>query len=145
MKTNIAFWDTSAIVPLCAFQISSPRARKIQRAYKMIYVCWETLVEAYSAFNRSARNNTMTQVQYAAALRKLALLRKSWNEIPPKEAVREMAIDILESYPLRAGDALQLAAAMIWCDSKPRNRVFVTFDLLLADVAAQVGFTVVGL
>jgi hypothetical protein len=40
---------------------------------------------------------------------------------------------------------MQLAAALTWCKGKPRNRAFVCFDLLLADVAAQVGFNVIGL
>ncbi len=145
MKTKIAFWDTSAIVPLCIFQATSIRARQIQRAYQKPVVCWETFVEAFSAFNRALRNGALTKAKYDLAEQQITALQKSWFEVPPDTKVKNQAVELLEQYPLRAGDALQLAAALIWCKRKPHNRVFVCFDLLLADVAAQVGFTVIRL
>jgi hypothetical protein len=145
MKTNNAFWDTSAIVPLCTPQDSSFRARQLQRKYKRIFVCWETLVEIHSALNRLLREGKSTKDGHERAWNQVAFLQKAWTEMPPTDKLRNRAVDLLESYPLRAGDALQLAAALIWCNGKPRNRVFVCFDLLLADVAAQAGFTVIGL
>jgi hypothetical protein len=47
---------------------------------------------------------------------------------------------LLDDYPLRTGDALQLAAALISCNKNPRRRIFVCFDDRLAAVAEDVGF-----
>jgi hypothetical protein len=48
-----------------------------------------------------------------------------------------------EQYGLRALDSFQLAAALAWCRERPRGRSFVCGDILLAQVAAQTGFTIV--
>jgi len=48
----------------------------------------------------------------------------------------------LERFPIRAADALHLGAALIWCNQKPRGRLFVCNDRRLGDAARQSGFTV---
>ncbi len=45
------------------------------------------------------------------------------------------------AYPLSAADALQLAAALEWCEGKPRGNVFLTFDRRLREAAELAGFT----
>jgi predicted nucleic acid-binding protein len=64
-----------------------------------------------------------------------------WTAIKPSANVEREARALLEQYPLRAADALQLAAALEWCEGKPKGRVFLTFDQRLGEVAAQAGFT----
>jgi len=56
--------------------------------------------------------------------------------------VKDEALRVLDAYPLRAADALQLAAALIWCDQKPTRRIFISSDIRLCEAATQVGFTV---
>jgi hypothetical protein len=41
---------------------------------------------------------------------------------------------------LRATDALQLAAALVWCDETPRGEPFVCLDERLGDAARREGF-----
>ena len=43
-------------------------------------------------------------------------------------------------YPLKAADALQLAAAWTWCSGKAASCVFISADAQLLDAAGQVGF-----
>jgi predicted nucleic acid-binding protein len=50
---------------------------------------------------------------------------------------------LLRVHPLRAADALQLAAAIIAADSEPRSLAFVTLDDRLARAAEREGFPVV--
>jgi hypothetical protein len=38
---------------------------------------------------------------------------------------------------------LQLAAALVWCNERPRRRVMVCFDERLAAAAEQAGFTLI--
>lgn len=45
--------------------------------------------------------------------------------------------------PLRAADAVQLAAALVWCRERPRNRPFVCFDRGLAASGTVLGFRVI--
>ena len=47
---------------------------------------------------------------------------------------------LLERYDLRAADALQLAAALGWCENAPRGRVFLTADQKLREAALLSGF-----
>jgi predicted nucleic acid-binding protein len=49
---------------------------------------------------------------------------------------------LLELYPLRAADALQLAAALDYFEDSPRGNVFIAADQRLADAARQSGFSV---
>jgi hypothetical protein len=44
---------------------------------------------------------------------------------------------------LRAADALQLAAALIWCEEQPAGEVFVCLDDRLREAARREGFTLV--
>ena len=54
------------------------------------------------------------------------------------------ALTLLCSSPraLRAADAFQLAAALVWCKERPNRRLFVSFDNALADAAEAEGFDV---
>jgi predicted nucleic acid-binding protein len=105
-------------------------------------VWWGTTIEARSAFARLTREGQLTASQRTTAVRLLTQLRGSWDEMLPSEKVRTMAEDFPDEYGVRAADALQLAAALVWCRERPRRRPFVCFDERLAKVAAQVGFAV---
>jgi hypothetical protein len=48
-----------------------------------------------------------------------------------------------DAYGLRALDSFQLAAALVWCNEKPKSGVFVCDDPKLSVAARTVGFTVV--
>jgi len=140
-----AFWDTSGIVPLCCFQPQSARARQTSRVYARQVVWWATAVEAVSSFNRLRREAHITPKEYRQALERLEHLRHLWNEIQPTEEVRHRAERLLSSHPLRAADALQLSAALVWCGNHPRGRVFIGADGNLSDAAEGEGFTVIRL
>jgi hypothetical protein len=51
--------------------------------------------------------------------------------------------DATISYPLRAADALQLAAALIWCNRHPRGKTFISGDERLLEAAEKEGFNVI--
>ena len=62
--------------------------------------------------------------------------------IEPIEIVRELALAQLDRFPLKAGDALQLAAALVWCRQRPHRRTFVCNDRQLRSAADALGFEV---
>src|SRR5215471_18632744 len=91
---------------------------------------------------RSCEMGCLTSVFPQPARSRLESLLDSWREILPTEPVRELACVQLERLPIRAADALYLGAALIWCNQKPRGRLFVCNDRRLGDAARQAGFTV---
>ena len=141
MKKVDAFWDASAIVPLCVGQPGSGFARKALRN-KSIAVWWGTPLETTSAFARLSRAGELDQRQFQMAMTRLAALRLMWIEVQPSEGLRELAEELIQRHPLRAADALQLAAAVIWSRRHPRKRAFVCLDGGLMDAASKEGFSV---
>ena len=145
MNANIAFWDTSAIVPLCCNQKVSLSARKAHRNFRVPVIWWGTPVEIHSAFARLTVEGSLNVAQSAGAVRTWMQLYKRARKIRPEEELLELAISMPAAYNVRAMDAFQLAAALIWCGERPRNRPFFTADNRLAEAAAAAGFDVVSL
>jgi len=142
MKTESAFWDTSAIVPLCCHQDDSLAARRLARQYRKLVVWWGTRVEAHSALARLFREKEITSTELRRALAKLSSLRANQSIILPADRIGDLAEEVIDKYALRAGDALQLAAALAWCNHDPRHRLFVCLDHRLSEAAQKAGFTV---
>ena len=143
--SRTAFWDTSGIVPLCCFQAQSTQASRTARIYNRQVTWWAAAVEAISSFNRLYREKYLTTEGKQQALNRLAYLRKRWSEIQPADEVRDTAERLLNTHRLRAADALQLSAALVWCSHHPQGRHFVGADSSLADAAETEGFIVIRL
>jgi hypothetical protein len=79
----------------------------------------------------------------ALAFDRLRQLADGWHEIEPSEIVRENAVRFLRVHPLRAADALQLAAAFLAAERRPSSLEVVTLDDRLADAARKEGFELV--
>jgi predicted nucleic acid-binding protein len=140
-----AFWDTSALVPLCCFQPQSARARQATRTYSRQVVWWGTVIEAVSSLNRLTRDGKLDVKESSQAFARLDYLRARWNEVQPTEEVRNRAERLLRIHKLRAADALQLAAALVWCGDRPAGRVLIGADGNLSEAAAAESFTVIRL
>src|SRR5688572_4798449 len=105
----MAFWDASALAPLCFHQPPTGRLRRVARAERRMVVWWGTPVELRSTLARLAREGALgTAEDQAQALHRLLVLRRSWNEVLPSERVRALAELLPERYALRAADAFQL-------------------------------------
>lgn len=140
--SEIAFWDASALAPLCLQEPRSARCRKALREFSPA-VWWVTPVEISSAIARSRHSGSIFDREADEAYAILRRLRGMWLEIRPDDAVRDTACELLEKYPLRAADSLQLAAAMVWCRSRPMGRTFLCADRRLGEAAQSAGFSVV--
>ena len=137
-----AFWDTSALVPLCVRQQGTSLLRQLVRQYALV-VWWATSVEARSAFARDLRSGILTAVEHEQAQQRLEALRSIWREVQPTEPLRALAESLLDRYQLRAADALQLAAAYTWSLNRPFNRHLISGDKRLLQAAGAVGFRVI--
>jgi len=141
-KDSSAFWDTSAIVPLCCQQNLSQGMRKRWRETARVIVWWGTTVEVRRAISRLHSEGLLTSKGRQQALARLDILRQEWREMMPSDKVRSLAERLPDAYGLRALDSFQLAAALVWCNEKPKNRVFVCDDSKLSIAAQTAGFAV---
>ena len=103
---------------------------------------WATAVEGRGALVRLQRKGLLSVPAFQVSSERLSALLSSSKEIPPSKTVRDIALLQLDRFPLRAGDALQLAAALVWCNERPRGRWFVCDDRRLAAAATAAGFEV---
>jgi predicted nucleic acid-binding protein len=141
VKKTTAFWDSSALVPLCIRQAGSRQAQLYLRKFDLV-VWWGTYVEVHSAICRLHRERLINDANKQGALARLRLLSRGWREVVPDDQVRDLAMESLDKYVLRAADALQLAASLIWCQKQPSRRDFVSADRRLLQAAAAAGFSV---
>ena len=101
------------------------------------------VLECFAAFARLRREQHLDPDREERARRRAALIcTAAHREVAPTAALRERAGELLRLYPLRAGDALQLASALVWVDGPPAGEGFVCFDQRLRGAAAVEGFEV---
>lgn len=136
------YWDASAIVPLLVEEPRTADARAALAEDAGIVTWWGTRIECTSAIARLERAAALTPRQATRAIEVLRAIAAGWNEILPAEAVRETACRLLRVHPLRAADALQLAAATVMTGGRPAQAGFLAFDDRLRDAAGREGFLV---
>jgi predicted nucleic acid-binding protein len=136
-----AFWDASAVVHICVPPRASRRARMLLRAHPPV-IWWGTFVEVRGALARLRREGALSGAALQASLDRLSELLLSWREIQPSDSVRHLAAEQLDRFAIRAGDALQLGAALVWSKHRPRGRLFVSNDEILSAAARESGFDV---
>lgn len=135
------FWDSSAIVPLLLPEARSDSLTRLLVEDPEVVIWWATPLECQSALQRRHREHPLTQDQLAAATERLRHLVHHADTIAPTDELRRRAARLLSFHPLRAADALQLAAALVWCEEQPHGETFVSLDDRLRDAAFKEGFT----
>jgi predicted nucleic acid-binding protein len=138
------FWDSSAILPLLVPEARTDPLARLMREDAATAVWWATPVECASALARLEREGRLTAADWGVVTARLNAAARGWTEVPPIDRVRDQAIRILRLHPLRAPDALQLAAALVLADFEPRTLPFVTLDAHLGAAAGREGFEVLG-
>jgi predicted nucleic acid-binding protein len=139
----VKFWDASAIVPLLVAETTTPYLQALARRDPDMLVWWGSQAECVSALARLERGEALDRKSAALALDRLKQLADGWHEIEPSELVRENALRFLRVHPLRAADALQLAAALLAAERRPSSLELVTLDDGLAEAAGKEGFELI--
>lgn len=138
------FWDSSAVVPLLVGESGTRAAQALLRDDRSLVVWWGTSVECASAISRLEREGALDEASATEALGRLSRLAGAWHEIDATDALRETAVRCVRVHPQRAGDALQLAAALVAAQGRPSTLTVVTRDERLATAARREGFPVTG-
>lgn len=137
------FWDSSAIVALIADELLAPVARRVLEADERMAAWWGTSVECVAAVARQERDAGIGVDRAAELLRRLDALAAQWYEVSPGRRVKLIARRLLRVHPLKAADALQLAAAVAVAEDEPGLLGFVSFDAKLNEAAGREGFNLV--
>lgn len=136
------YWDSSAILPLCVEEPHSPTTKELLVEDAAMIVWWGTILECRSALARVFREGTLDEAGLEDAGRILSVLEDGWTEVQPVDDVRRTAARLLRVHPLRAADALQLAAALVWSGLRPEGQGMVCLDDRLRVAACKEGFDV---
>lgn len=137
------FWDSSAIVPLLIAERRSEVLTGHLAADAEPVIWWATPLECQSAIQRRHREQAFNTTEISGYGDRLRQLVQHADTIAPTDEVRRRAARLLAFHPLRGADALQLAAALIWCEEQPHGENFVSLDGRLRDAAAREGFALI--
>jgi uncharacterized protein len=138
----VKYWDPSAIVPVIIPQPDPGGRIALLEEDSQAMSWWGSRVECTSALFRLRRQETIDERELTQAFLRLETFFGKCLEVGPSEEVRKRAIRLLRAHPLRAADALQLAAALIACREEPASLPFVSGDQRLKAAAESEGFTV---
>ncbi len=136
------FWDSSALV---AIIVSQPQAETSeawlsQDSEVVVWALSET--EIRSAIWRLVREKRLTDKQAIALEAFTVELLAPAHVVVDFTEVQAIAARLLRLHPLRAADALQLAAALVWAEGHPAGKFFCCFDARLVAAAEKEGFAV---
>lgn len=135
------FWDTSAIIPVLLPEPRSAAITEALAADREVTLWWGTPVECLSAIYRRHRETAVPAPLLTDALSRLRALVEDADTVSPTDEVRRRAGRLVAAHPLRAADALQLAAALVWCEEQSHGETFVCLDGRLREAARREGFS----
>ena len=101
-----------------------------------------TSVEVLSAFRTLVLEQGRDEERAVIAERRLDELVRACHVVVDVAAVKRLASRLLRFHPLRAFDALQLGAALLWAEGHPEGRTLHTLDTRLGSGAEREGFVV---
>jgi len=107
------FWDSSALIPLFVQESHSPAIHALLAGDHEMIVWWASRVECAGAVHRLRREGAISVAAAAGLLTRLDEALAAADVVLPGEEPAATALRLLASHPLRAADALQLAAALV--------------------------------
>ena len=132
----IAYFDTSAIVPLVVDEQSSSRCEEHWLLADRVVSVRLVTVEARAALAQAARQGRLTARQLRGAVGGLEELVAQLDLVDVDDALVASAAELAESAALRAYDAVHLAAALEIADD---DLVVIAGDRALLDAASASG------
>lgn len=132
----IAYFDTSAIVPLLVHEPTTDHCARVWNEATRIVCARLVYPEACAALARAVRMQRLTSAQMVAATAELDDLVDQVDFIEITENLASVAGRLAQQHGLRGYDAVHLAAGVTIAD---HDVVFVTGEADLADAATASG------
>jgi hypothetical protein len=137
----VKYWDSSALLPLILDEKQTPAIKRLYEDDPALTVWCLTDVEIGAAVSRRVREG-LTEDRADRVHGDWTILARRWRPITSLDTVASRALRLVRTHPLRAPDALQLAAALVACGERPEALPFVCLDDRLRDAARREGFPV---
>jgi uncharacterized protein len=135
------YWHSSALVPLLLDEKETVSVKQLYDDDPAQTVWCLTDVEIGAAVSRRVREG-LSESTAGRVAADWGVLARRWRPITSLDTVASRALRLVRTHPLRAADALQLAAALIACGERPEALPFVCLDDRLRDAARREGFPV---
>lgn len=134
------YWDSSALVTLFVDQPQSQKYLSKIKADPQVLTAWHAVSECASAFCRLRREERITERQLNGLLKDLEEMAGNWFIISPGKRLEKLTLRMLRVHPLRAMDAIHLAAACLSRSEDENVMCFYSEDIRLAEAAAKEGY-----
>lgn len=134
------FWDTSALLPLFLDEPSTDACRELLQEDPVVIVWEGTSVELLSALARCRRQSEGLEDLWAGIRHDVLTRWPAWSRVSDWSRISVRAQRLVNTHPLKAGNAMQLAAALTACEDESHTLGFVTRDRTLAAAAQLEGF-----
>ncbi len=132
----IAYFDTSAIIPLIINEPSSDRCNRVWNESSRVVSVRLLYPEVRAALAKAERMGRLSATQRAAAFVELETIITEVDHVEVTEALAHRAGELAQAHGLRGYDAVHLAAASAVADS---DVVLVTGDADMANAANSIG------
>ncbi|MCC5844532.1 MAG: type II toxin-antitoxin system VapC family toxin [Verrucomicrobia bacterium] len=136
----MTYWDSSALVTLFVEQAVSLKYRKIHARNPQVVTAWHAVPECASAFCRLRREGFLTETQLSEVLIRLQSQSAHWLILASGTRLEQVTLRVLRLHPLRAMDAIHLAAACLIRGETVSTMNFLSEDNRLLEAAAKEGF-----
>ena len=130
----IAYFDTSAVVPLVVQEPASSRATALWEGADRVVAVRLVYPEARAALAQARRLARLTAVEFRRAVRELDALMEQLDVVEVDDSLARRAGHLAQQYALRSYDAVHLAAADRIRDA---DVVVVAGDAALLSAAAS--------
>jgi uncharacterized protein len=137
----VNYWYLSTFLTLFVEQPCSPKYRALHERDGQVVTAWHSVPECASAFCRLQRERLVTEAQLTKLLARLQAQAANWFILDSGTRLEHLTLRMLRIHPLRAMDALHLAAACLIRGDQIAPMVFFCEDARLAEAAAKEGFT----
>ena len=142
----VVYLDTSAFVKLYFEEDGTARVVELVTGTDGVQtaILDLALIESRSAIRRREREGDISRADADRILRRMqADASSSFLVQPSTSAVLEEAARLVDLYPLRAYEAIQLAGCLVLRELSPEPPTFVCADARLCEAAASAGLAVV--
>jgi hypothetical protein len=115
----VRFWDSSALLAVLGYEARGRELAGLLGDDPRGMIWLLTPVELRSGLARDVRSGAIDPAEREILWEDFEAMRRSFSEVDAVSSVRDRAQRLLDAHPLRAGDALQLAAAIVGAAGRP--------------------------